>query len=145
MIQYDQENVKALKNSTTKGNERESLARIAKDIVDGRKERSAKDKRTYTQRDLANEVGTTQTSIRRLEGGETNVSFVVMVRAAKVLGLPLEKLLEHIQPESELMDRTYKENAARIAQATSAMGLEEEEIDFSTKRALLQMLKLWPK
>ncbi len=145
MIQHSQEDVKALKDSTTKGNERESLARIAKYIVDGRKERSVRDKRTFTQRDLADEVGTTQTSIRRLEGGETNVSLVVMVRAAKVLGLPLEKLLEHIQPESELVDRTYKENAARIAQATSAMGLDEEGLDFSTKRTLLQMLKLWPK
>ena len=129
----------------TKDNEREALAKIARDVVDGRKEKSAKENRTYTQRNLADEVGTTQTSIRRLEGGETNVSIVVLVRAAKVLGLKLEKLLEHIQPESELVDRDWEENVERIRQATAAMGLEDEEIDFSTKRALLQMLKLWPK
>ena len=129
----------------TKDNEREALAKIARDVVDGRKEKSAKENRTYTQRNLADEVGTTQTSIRRLEGGETNVSIVVLVRAAKVLGLSLEKLLEHIQPESELVDRDWEENVERIRQATAAMGLEDEEIDFSTKRALLQMLKLWPK
>lgn len=129
----------------TKDNEGESLARVARDVVDGRKEKSAKENRTYTQRDLADDVGTTQTSIRRLEGGQTNVSIVVLVRAAKVLGLKLEKLLEHIQPESELVDRAWEENAERIRQATAAMGLEDEEVDFSTKRALLQMLKLWPK
>lgn len=128
-----------------KDNEREALAKIAGDIVDARKDRSVREDRTYTQRDLADEVGTTQTSIRRLEGGETTVSIVVLVRAAKVLGLQLEKLLGHIQPESELVDHVWQENSAIVGEATSAMGLANEEIDFSTKRALLQMLKLWPK
>lgn len=120
-----------------KENEKDALRFIGGEVTKARK--AAR----LSQRQLAEVVGTTQTSIRRLEGGETNVSAVLMTRAAKVLRLPLIDLLEQIEPESELVELKFAEYSERIEQTTSAMGLTVD--DFWTKRALLQMLGIWPK
>ena len=120
-----------------KENEKDALRFIGAEVTKARK--AAR----LSQRQLAEVVGTTQTSIRRLEGGETNVSAVLMTRAAKVLRLPLIDLLEQIEPESELVELKFAEYSERIEQTTSAMGLTVN--DFWTKRALLQMLGVWPK
>ena len=98
------------------------------------------------QRDFAGIVGTTQTSIRRLEGGETNVSAILLVRAAKALGMDLKELLAPIKPEIELVDEVFKKNRKEIEKSTSAMGLTEEDMDnYYTQRDLLRLMKLWPR
>ena len=96
-----------------------------------------------SQRWLADRVGTTQTSIRRLERGESNASAVLVVRAAKVLGLDIMDLLDRIECEETKVDQVYEENRKFIDERTAAMGLTDE--DFHTKRELLRLLKLWPR
>ena len=98
------------------------------------------------QREFADRVGTTQTSIRRLEGGETNVSAVLLVRAAKALDMDLEDLLTPIKSEKMLVDEKWKSHKKEIEQSTSAMGLtESDQDDFYTQRDLLRLMKLWPR
>ena len=79
--------------SWIKDNERDSILDIAKKLTEKRNELD------INQRDFADLVGTTQTSIRRLEGGETNVSAVLLIRAAKALDMDLDELLAPIKPE----------------------------------------------
>ena len=122
-----------------KDNERKALAHIAKVV------REARRCKGYSQRELADHVGTAQTSIRRMEGGESNVSAIILARTAKALELSLDELMASVETERQLIDRKYEENIATISKGTSAMGLREDEIDFTTQRAILQMLKLWPR
>ena len=127
-------------NDWIKVNERESLTTIGQRLVNERK------KRNMDQREFADRVGTTQTSIRRLEGGETNVSAVLLVRAAKALDLNLEDLMAPIKSEKMLVDETWKSHKSEIEQSTSAMGLtENDQEDFYTQRDLLRLMKLWPR
>lgn len=120
-----------------KENEREALKQIGKEIA------KTRERKGNTQRDLADKVGTTQTSIRRMERGETNVSAVVLTRTAKALDLPLVTLLEPIQPEMNLVDKKWNEHLEQINKSVAAMGMSKDDIDFPTKRAFLRMLKLW--
>ena len=116
-------------------NERDVLQAIGARIAEARGENS--------QRWLADLVGTTQTSIRRLERGETSVSVTLLVRSAKVLGLDVQELVADIEPELTLVDSKYAEYSDFIEQRTSAMGLRS--LDFHTKRELLKLLSLWPR
>ena len=123
-----------------KENERNSLTVIAQLIIEKR------GKENVDQRLLADLVGTTQTSIRRLEGGETNVSAVLLVRVAKALDMDLEQLLEPIKPDRTLVQDLCKKHDKEIASSTSAMGLTDDDLDnFYTQRDLLRLLKLWPR
>ena len=123
-----------------KDNEKEAILDIAGRITTRRNELD------INQRDLADLVGTTQTSIRRLEGGETNVSAVLLVRAAKALHMELEDLLAPIKPELQLVGEVYRDNRDEVEKSTSAMGLTEEDMDnFHTQRDLLRLMKLWPR
>ena len=123
-----------------KDNEKEAILDIAGRITTRRNELD------INQRDLADLVGTTQTSIRRLEGGETNVSAVLLVRAAKALDMELEDLLAPIKPELQLVGEVYRDNRDEVEKGTSAMGLTEEDMDnFHTQRDLLRLMKLWPR
>ena len=123
-----------------KVNERESLTKIGQRLVNERK------KRNMDQREFADRVGTTQTSIRRLEGGETNVSAVLLVRAAKALDMNLVDLLAPIKSEKMLVDETWRKHEGEIKRSTSAMGLtESDQEDFYTQRDLLRLMKLWPR
>ena len=123
-----------------KVNERESLMNIGQRLVNERK------KRNMDQREFADRVGTTQTSIRRLEGGETNVSAVLLVRAAKTLDMNLVDLLAPIKSERMLVDETWRKHEGEIKRSTSAMGLtENDQEDFYTQRDLLRLMKLWPR
>ena len=127
-------------NDWIKVNERESLTKISQRLVNERK------KRNMDQREFADRVGTTQTSIRRLEGGETNVSAVLLVRAAKALDMNLEDLLAPIKSEKMLVHEKWKSHKNEIEQGTSAMGLtENDQMDFYTQRDLLRLMKLWPR
>ena len=118
-----------------KENEEQVFRYIGAKVAEARGERS--------QRWLADCVGTTQTSIRRLERGESNTSAVLVVRTAKVLGLDILDLLDRIEPEEVLVDQTHKKHKQFIDERTAAMGLTDE--DFHTKRELLRLLKLWPR
>ena len=118
-----------------KENEEQAFRYIGSRIAEARGERS--------QRWLADRVGTTQTSIRRLERGETNASAVLVVRAAKVLNLDIMDLLDRIECEETKVDQVYETNRKFIEERTAAMGLTDE--DFHTKRELLRLLKLWPR
>ena len=155
-----------------KDNETESLRAIGEAIAKKR------EKIKMTQRDLAEKVGTTQTSIRRLEQGATNMSVVTLVRVFKLLseedkheqrnffGEPYaicasseedfdeqlmermykdlgELLLKPIENQKKIVDNVWDENEDYIKSTTSAMGLGE--MDFYTKRSLLQLLGIWPK
>ena len=123
-----------------KDNERDSISKIAERIVERRQQLNLHPSA------LADMVGTTQTSIRRLEGGETNVSAVLLVRTANALGMPLEDLLAPIKSESELVADTYQEHEVEVGRSTSAMGLTEQDVkDFYTQRDLLRLMKLWPR
>ena len=123
-----------------KDNERDSILEIAEKLTEKRSQLD------INQRDFADLVGTTQTSIRRLEGGETNVSAVLLIRAAKALGLDLDELLTPIKPEIQLVADAYKRNQDDIEKSTSAMGLTKEDRDnFYTQRDLLRLMKLWPR
>lgn len=123
-----------------KDNERDAILDIAEKIT------TMRNQLDINQRDFADLVGTTQTSIRRLEGGETNVSAILLIRAAKALHIDLEELLAPIKPEVHLVDDVFKRNQAEIEKSTSAMGLtEEDEKDFHTQRDLLRLMKLWPR
>ena len=123
-----------------KENSEDALGNIARKIAQER------EKRNLNQRDLAERVGTTQTSIRRLEKGETNVAAVLLVRVAKTLGLDLVELLEPIKSEQQLVNKIYAENGAEIARAVSSMGRTENDMDdFYDKRDLLRMMRLWPR
>ena len=123
-----------------KDNERDAILDIAEKIT------TMRNQLDINQRDFADLVGTTQTSIRRLEGGETNVSAILLIRAAKALHIDLEELLAPIKPEVDLVDDVFKRNQAEIEKSTSAMGLtEEDEKDFRTQRDLLRLMKLWPR
>ena len=123
-----------------KENERDSISKIAERIVERRQQMNLHPSA------LADMVGTTQTSIRRLEGGETNVSAILLVRTANVLGMPLEDLLAPIKSESELVADTYQEHEVEVGRSTSAMGLTEQDVeDFYTQRDLLRLMKLWPR
>jgi transcriptional regulator with XRE-family HTH domain len=123
-----------------KDNEKEAILDIAGRITTRRNELD------INQRDLADLVGTTQTSIRRLEGGETNVSAVLLVRAAKALDMEVEDLLAPIKPELQLVGEVYRDNRDEVEKSTSAMGLTEEDMDnFHTQRDLLRLMKLWPR
>ena len=127
-------------NNLVKDNERDSISKISDRIVERRKELN------LHPSILAEMVGTTQTSIRRLEGGETNVSAILLIRTANVLGMPLENLLAPIKSESELVADTYLEHKAEVERSTSAMGLTEQDVeDFYTQRDLLRLMKLWPR
>ena len=116
-------------------NEKEALRYIGEEVAKKRGERS--------QRWLADRVGTTQTSIRRLERGETNVSAILFVRTAKVLEMNILDLLDRIEPEENLVALAFQEHKTFIDERTAAMGLTDE--DFHTKRELLRLLKLWPR
>ena len=116
-------------------NARDALQTIGARITEARGENS--------QRWLADLVGTTQTSIRRLERGETSVSVVLLARAAKVLQLEIQDLMAEIQPELTLVEREYDRHRDFIEQRTSVMGLRN--LDFHTKRELLKLLELWPR
>ena len=123
-----------------KENAEESLSLIARMIGQER------EKQNLDQRDLAERVGTTQTSIRRLEKGETNVAAVLLVRVAKTLGMDVTELLEPIQSAQQLVDKIYEENGEAIARAVSSMGRTEKDLDdFYDKRDLLRMMRLWPR
>ena len=123
-----------------KDNEADSLTLIAKSIIKKREEEG------LDVRDLAELVGTTQTSIRRLEGGETNMSAVLLIRTAKALNMDLVELLACIKPASQLAKDIAEEHSEVITQSTSAMGLTTEDLDdFYTQRDLLRLLKLWPR
>jgi transcriptional regulator with XRE-family HTH domain len=123
-----------------KENAQDSLSTISRWIIEER------DKSNLDQRGLADLTGTTQTSIRRLESGETNVSAVLLVRVAKALNMDLKKLLEPIKSERELVQIVSKANEAEIRKNTSAMGLTEEDMNnFYTQRDLLRLMKLWPR
>ena len=123
-----------------KENAQDSLSTISRWIIEER------DKLNLDQRGLADLTGTTQTSIRRLESGETNVSAVLLVRVAKALNMDLKKLLEPIKSERELVQIVSKANEAEIRKNTSAMGLTEEDMNnFYTQRDLLRLMKLWPR
>ena len=116
-------------------NGRSALKRIGEEVAAARGERS--------QRWLADLVGTTEASIRRLERGETNASVILFARTAKVLGLDVHKLLAPIESEEALVNRQYEEHKAYIDERTSAMELNTE--GFSVKRELLRLLELWPR
>ena len=123
-----------------KENAEESLSLIARMIGQER------EKQNLDQRDLAERVGTTQTSIRRLEKGETNVAAVLLIRVAKTLGMDVTELLEPIQSAQQLVDRTYEESNEEITRAVSHMGLTQNDTDdFYTRRDLLRLMKLWPR
>ena len=123
-----------------KENAEESLNLIARMIGQER------EKQNLDQRDLAERVGTTQTSIRRLEKGETNVAAVLLIRVAKTLGMDVTELLEPIQSAQQLVDRTYEESNEEITRAVSHMGLTQNDTDdFYTRRDLLRLMKLWPR
>ena len=127
-------------NNWVKDNERDSISKIAERIVERRKELNLHPSA------LADMVGTTQTSIRRMEGGESNVSAVLLIRTANVLGMPLKDLLASIKSESELVADVYQEHKAEVERNTSAMGLTEQDVaDFYTQRDLLRLMKLWPR
>ena len=118
-----------------KENERKALRDIGKKIAWER------EKERITQRELADAVGTTQTSIRRMEKGQTNTSAVVLIRTLKVLGMDLLEILDPIQTRGSLIDEVYEKNKRSIEQATAAMGLGE--LDAGTKRTLMEMLDIW--
>ena len=118
-----------------KENERETLRDIGESIARHR------DDKELSQRELADAVGTTQTSIRRLEKGQTNTSVAVLVRTFKVLSMDMLELLDAIEPRSKLIEDVYEENREYIEQATAAMGLGE--LDVNTKRTLMEMLDIW--
>ena len=119
-------------------NERDALRKIGAIISEARGEKS--------QRWLADHVGTTQTSIRRLESGETSVSAVVLSRAANVLKLDFQDLIAGIEPASTMVKRIHKEHQKEIERSISAMGLTEDDLDdFYTQRDLLRLMKLWPR
>ena len=123
-----------------KDNERDSILEIAERLAEKRSQMD------INQRDFADLVGTTQTSIRRLEGGETNVSAVLLIRAAKALGMDLDELLAPIKPEIHLVADVFRQNQDEIEKSTSAMGLtEEDRNNFYTQRDLLRLMKLWPR
>ena len=123
-----------------KENAEESLSLIARMIGQER------EKQNLDQRDLAERVGTTQTSIRRLEKGETNVAAVLLVRVAKTLGMDVTELLEPIQSAQHLVDKIYEENGEAMARTVSSMGRTENDLDdFYDKRDLLRMMRLWPR
>ena len=115
-------------------NERDGLQAIGKKIKEARG--------GHSQRWLADMVGTTQASIRRLERGETTVSVVLLARTAKVLDLEIPDLVVDFEPAVTLVERSHKEHQEYIEQRTSSMGLGE--LDFYTKRTLLRLLDLWP-
>lgn len=122
-------------NNPLKSNEQETLRDIGEQVARLRGDRS--------QRWLADHVGTTQTSIRRLERGETNVSSVLLARTAKVLGLEIKDLLAPIETEETMVDITWEKNKKFIKEKISGMGLTVE--DFYTKREILRLLDLWPR
>ena len=123
-----------------KENERKALTLIAQSIIDKLREVD------MDERSLAEKVGTTQTSIRRLEGGETNVSAVLLIRTAKVLNMDLVELFDCIKPGSQLVNDLFQENWKTIVEGTSAMGLTKDDLeDFYTQRDLLRLMKLWPR
>ena len=126
-------------------NERENLKRIGEKIAKARESHILPDGTIRaSQRRLAELVGTTQTSIRRLENGEANVSIAVLVRAAKILGLDdWDDLLRSIKPEMTLVNERYEENREDIEGRTAAMGLER--ITYYEQKALLQLMGLWPR
>ena len=130
-------------------NERDALRKIGAAIAEARGDRS--------QRWLADHVGTTQTSIRRLESGETSVSAIVLLRAFKVLEYDLKErgldfrldfqdLISGIEPASTLVKQIREANQEEIEKGTSAMGLTKDDMDdFYTQRDLLRLMKLWPR
>ena len=118
-----------------KENERDVLRTVGERIA------SRRNKKGLTQRRLADMVGTTQTSIRRMEKGQTNTSIIVLMRTFKVLGMDLVKHLEGVKPREILIEIAWVENEDYIEQTTSAMGLTKKNIQ--TKRTLMEMLDIW--
>ena len=118
-----------------KENGKSALKRIGEEVAAARGQRS--------QRWLADLVGTTEASIRRLERGETNASVILFARTAQVLGLDVNELLAPIESEESLVKRHFGEHKSYIEERTSAMELNTET--FSVKRELLRLLELWPK
>ena len=126
-------------------NERDVLKRIGTEVVRARERLELPDGSTgASQRQLAELVGTTQTSIRRLENGEANVSITVFVRTAKVLGLTdWDDLLGPIKPQLSLVKETYEERREEIEGRTAALGLGR--ITYFEQKSLLQLMGLWPR
>lgn len=116
-------------------NAHEALRRLGKRIARERRNKG------FSQRQLADAVGTTQTSIRRMEKGETNTSVVVLVRTFKTLQVDLIEVLDLIEPRDRLIDIVYEDNKEYIHQTTAGMGLGE--LDTNTKRTLMEMLDIW--
>lgn len=118
-----------------KENERDVLRTVGEGIA------SRRNKKGLTQRELADMVGTTQTSIRRMEKGQTNTSIIVLMRTFKVLGMDLVKHLEGVKPREILIKVAWDKNKDYIEQTTAAMGLTKKNIQ--TKRTLMEMLDIW--
>lgn len=116
-------------------NEREILKDIGEEIA------SARNKEGWSQRELADMVGTTQTSIRRMEKGQTNASIVILMRTFRALRLNPDVHLEQARTREELIDAAYEENKEYIERSTAAMSLRK--LDTATKRTLMEMLDIW--
>ena len=116
-------------------NERETLREVGQQIARKR------DYEKLSQRELAAKVGTTQTSIRRMEKGQTNTSVVILLRTFRALDMNPADHLDGIRTREELIEEAYKRNEKYITQSTSAMGLRE--LDTATKCTLMEMLDIW--
>ena len=118
-----------------KENERDVLRTVGERIASRRNEKG------LTQRQLAGMVGTTQTSIRRMEKGQTNTSIIVLMRTFKVLGMDLVKHLGNVKPRESLINEAYNKHRDYIEKTTAAMGLTNKSTQ--TKKTLMEMLDIW--
>lgn len=59
----------------------------------GKRVRELRKESGYTQEKLAEHAGIHENHVRRIEGGTANPSYLVLVKLAKALGIPVAELL----------------------------------------------------
>jgi len=82
----------------------------------GRVIRSARDRRGWSQQDLADRLGSTQANVWKLENGSTDFRLSTMVAVAKVFGRKASEWLSEVEREMDLAATLPVSEASELSQ-----------------------------
>jgi transcriptional regulator with XRE-family HTH domain len=109
---------------------RHDLALIAKRL------RAAREERSLSPQDLAQQAGISEQQIRRMERGESDMGVLALARVARVLEKDLDWFVSNVRTLQEHTEGLWRKNA-NVTRAYPA------DLRFPVKKEILVDLGLW--
>lgn len=93
----------------------------------GERIRGFREKKKYTQNDLANALGVTRPVVTKIEGGKKAINSVELTRICSFLGCTFEELTK--EPESKKLVVYFRDGQVEDPQFNTAAGQIEEILE----------------